>query len=408
MQLKRIGISVFLFFLLASPFPKNLICFEQEEMPPIKKKDVSTIEQDLFKLVNRARQKHDLAPVLFSPPLSVLARKHSQDMAGREGTEISHLSTSGEAYSERLVEEGFFFKKSGENVAVSETFVPEFIHKGFMDSPDHKANILDPDFDEVGIGVFLKEDEGYYVTQDFTRSLKPKGKEAARAEVEEHINSMRHEYSLPPILFSKEASGYAQQCSLKKAKDRPIPPFPSHFGETHLIYIKSPSFEYLYSKQKVKLLDGIYQTAGLGIYFSRHEENPGGTYFITLILFPENKYKSRSKKDLKELVFRTINNTRESKGLLPFTEDKRLATNAKKALRMIYAQKNTSSITIPKFRSATVISYVSEDLTLLPKGLKSQLEENFVYYKRIGIDILFGKDSKYPRGAFWVAVLIME
>ncbi len=293
-------------------------------------------------------------------------------------------------------------------MAFSETFLADAIHEELMGSPDHKANILDPEFDEVGIGVFFKEDKGYYVTQDFIRSLIPKRKEQAGAEVQEHINSMRREYSLPPILFSKEANDFAQQCSLNKTKDRPAPPVPFHFGETHVIFIMSPSFEYLYSRQRDKLLDRNYQTAGLGIDFSRHEENPGGTYFITLLLFPENKYKSRSKKDLRELVLQTINNVRESKGLLLFTKDKRLATNAKKALRMIYAQKNTSSVTLPKFVGAAVITYVSEDPTLLPKGLKSQLEENFVYYKRIGIDILFGKDSKYPRGAFWVAVLIME
>ncbi|NIN93236.1 hypothetical protein GTO36_09735, partial [bacterium] len=206
-------------------------------------------------LVNRERQEHDLAPVIFSPPLSVLARKHSQDMASRGGKEINHFSTTGEAYSERLVEEGFFFKKNGENVAFSETFMPEFIHKELIESPPHKANILDPDFDEVGIGVVFIEDKGYYVTQDFIRSLKPKGREEAEAEVKEHINNMRREYSLPPIYFSKEANGYARQCTLNKVKDKPLPPFPSHFGETHLIYIESPSFEYLYSRQKDKLLD---------------------------------------------------------------------------------------------------------------------------------------------------------
>jgi len=402
------GISVFLFFLLASPCPKNLICFEQEKKPSIQKKDVPTIEQDLYKLVNREREKHDLAPVILSTPLSVLGRKHSQDMAGRGRKEISHFSTSGEAYSERLVEEGFYFKKNGENVAFSETFMSEFIHQGFMDSPGHRANILDPDFDEVGIGVVFKEDNGYYVTQDFIRSLKPKERDEARAEVEEHINSMRSEYSLPPILFSKEADGYAQQCSLNKAKDRSPPPIPSHFGETHLFYARSPSFEHLYSKYKDKLLDKNYETAGLGIDFSRHEENPGGAYFITLLLFPENRYKSSSNKELKEIVLRTINNTRENKGLIPLSADKRLATGAKKALRMIYAQKNTRSIAIPNMGTATVISYVTEDPTRLPGGLKSQLENNFIYYNRIGIGILFGKDSKYPRGAFWVVILIRE
>ena len=198
-QLKRIAIPVFLFLFLAPPCAKNLICFEQEKKPSIQKKDVSTIEQDLFKLVNRARQKHDLAPVRFSPLLSFLSRKHSLDMALRG--DISHFSTSGEAYYERLVEGGFYFKKNGENVAFSQTFMAEFIHQGFMDSPGHRANILDPDFDELGSGVVFKKDNGYYVTQDFIRSLKPKGREEARAEVEENINRIRQAYSLPPILF---------------------------------------------------------------------------------------------------------------------------------------------------------------------------------------------------------------
>jgi hypothetical protein len=71
-QLKRIGVSVFLLFSLTSPCQKHLICFEQEKKPPIKKKDVSTIEQDLFMLVNRARQTHDLAPVIW-----LIAKKRS-------------------------------------------------------------------------------------------------------------------------------------------------------------------------------------------------------------------------------------------------------------------------------------------------------------------------------------------
>ncbi len=406
MQFKRIAVYAFLFFLLASSCAKSILCFEQEQEPSSQKKDAPTIELDLFNLVNIEREKLGLAPVIFSPPLSFLARKHSQDMALRG--DISHFSTSGEPYSKRLVDGEFYFIKNGENVAFSQTFMPEFIHQSFMDSPGHRANILDPDFDKVGIGVVFKEDNGYYVTQDFIRSLKPKGREEARVEVEEHINSMRRKYSLPPLLFSKEANAYAQQCSLNKIKDRPLPPLPTHFGETHLFYIKSPSFEYLYSKQKDKLLDKNYQTAGLGIDFSRHEENPGGTYFITLLLFPENKYKSRSNNELKEIVFRTINNTRENKGLVSLTEDKMLAASAKKALRLIYAQKNTSSISIPKFGRTTVISYITEDPTLLPQGLKTKIENDFIYYKRIGIGILFGKDVKYPRGAFWVVILLEE
>lgn len=404
--MKRIAISVFLFLLLAPPCAKNLFCLKQEKEPYSQKKDVPTIEQDLFNLVNTERQKLGLAVVRFSPPLSFLARKHSQNMALRG--DISHLSTSGETYSERLVEGGFYFIKNGENVAYSQTFIPEFIHQGFMDSPGHRANVLDPDFDELGIGVVFKEDNGYYVTQDFIRALAPKGRIEAEAEVEENINRIRRVYSLSPISFLAEANRFAQQYSINKAEDRSPPPMPSHFGETLIIFIKAPFFEYLYSKYKDKLLDKNYETAGLGIDFSRNEKSPGGAYFITLLLFPESDYKSRSNKDLKEIVFNTINNTRENKGLASLIKDKRLSANAEEALKIIFKQMNTASINIPRFGRATVISYVTKDPTLLPEGLKVRIENNLIDFTRIGIGILFGKNLKFPRGAFWIVILLEE
>ena len=406
MQLKRIAVFVFLFSLLASPFTKSLTGFEQEKEPLYQKKDIPTIELDLFNLVNAEREKLGLAPVRFSPLLSFLARKHSQDMALRE--DISHLSTSGETYSDRLVEAGFYFIKNGENVAYSETFIPEFIHQGFMDSPGHRANVLDPDFDELGIGVVFIKDKGYYVTQDFVRALAPKGRIEAEAEVEENINKIRRVYSLPPISFLAEANRYAQQCSINKAKGRPFPSIPAHFGETNIIYIRSASFEYVYSKYKDKLLDINYETGGLGIEFSRNKDSPGGAYYITLLLFPENRYKSRSNEDLKEIAFRTINSTRENKGLGSLIEDKKLTARAEKAIKMIYTEMNDESITIPRLGSATIISYITKDPTLLPEGLKAKIENNFIDFTRIGIGILFGKNPKFPRGAFWVAILLEE
>jgi uncharacterized protein YkwD len=405
-QLKRIAVFVFLFSLLASPCTKSLTGFKQEKELLSQKKDIPTIELDLFKLVNAERKKLGLAPVRSSASLSFLARKHSQDMALRG--DISHLSTSGETYSNRLVEGGFYFIKNGENVAFSQTFIAEFIHQGFMDSPGHRKNILDPDFDELGIGVVFIKDKGYYVTQDFVRALAPKGRIEAEAEVEENINKIRGMYSLPPISFLAEANRYAQQCSINKANGRPLPPIPAHFGETHFVYIRSASFEYVYSKYKDKLLNINYKTGGLGIEFSRNEESPGGAYFITLVLFPENRYKSRSNEDLNEMVFRTVNSTRENKGLGSLIEDKKLTARAEKAIKMIYTEMNDESIIIPRLGSTTIISYITIDPTVLPGGLKAKIESNFIDFTRIGIGVLFGKNPKFPRGAFWVAILLEE
>jgi len=69
---------------------------------------------------------------------------------------------------------------------------------------------------------------------------------------------------------------------------------------------------------------------------------------------------------------------------------------------------NTESIGIPKFGGSKIISYVTKDPTLFPEGLKTKIENNFIDFTRIGIGILFGKNLKFPRGAFWVVILLEE
>jgi hypothetical protein len=69
---------------------------------------------------------------------------------------------------------------------------------------------------------------------------------------------------------------------------------------------------------------------------------------------------------------------------------------------------NTESISIPRFGRATVISYVTKNPTLLPGGLKTKIENNFIDFTRIGIGILFGNNLKFPRGSFWVVILLKE
>lgn len=69
---------------------------------------------------------------------------------------------------------------------------------------------------------------------------------------------------------------------------------------------------------------------------------------------------------------------------------------------------NTTPIGLPKFGRATVISYVTKNPTLLPEGLKVKIENNFIDFTRIGIALLFGKNLKFPRSAFWVAILLDE
>lgn len=123
----------------------------QDQESFLQRPDVSSIEKGLLEHVNQERMKRNLVPLVSVADLSSLALRHSQDMASHG--KIGHVSTTGQSYLGRLAEADFYFIKIGENVAVSETFRDDIIHQKLMASPEHKENILDPDFDRIGIGI---------------------------------------------------------------------------------------------------------------------------------------------------------------------------------------------------------------------------------------------------------------
>ena len=106
-------------------------------------------EQEILRLLNHERESRGLPALIFSEPLRQAARKHSERMAAAH--EIGH-QLPGEADPERRVgREIHSFDVSGENVAVAANAARA--HSALMHSPPHRANILDPEYNSVGIGV---------------------------------------------------------------------------------------------------------------------------------------------------------------------------------------------------------------------------------------------------------------
>jgi len=401
--LRRFVLLSILISALASPIRPNHLC--QEKTVPFTKPAVAEIEVDLYELIKKEREKLNLLPLVFSSELRSLAREHSQDMASHDS--LSHASSSGQSYTERLVQKRLFFMENGENVAFSETYTTEFIHHSFMESPEHRNNILHPNYDWVGVGVVFRKDKGYYITQDFMQSLKPRNSQEAKEEFQKSVALLRQENALPPLSYSEEADEYAQKHSTLKAQGKPLPPLPSYFGETHSFYITSPSLkEAPLIIIKGKILDKTYESAGLGISFCRTEKHPGGTYFITLLLFPERKYKHLNDKEINEIIFQTINEMREKRGLAPFILDKRLAIHAQRTAKKTSIHKTRSPALLPMLPATTFFSYITEDPNLIPEEVKEKIETNYLLYKKIGIGIHFGQHEKIHRGAFAVFIIL--
>jgi uncharacterized protein YkwD len=97
--------------------------------------------------------------------LDMIARDHSQEMASRET--IYH--------NPNVAEQIGSYSYAGENVGMGPDC--ETIHAAFMASTGHRENILDSDFQQIGIGVALGSDDTVYVTEVF---MAPRDGEAPR------------------------------------------------------------------------------------------------------------------------------------------------------------------------------------------------------------------------------------
>ena len=92
-----------------------------------------------------------------------VARRHSVDMFARGY--FAHDTPEGRDPFERMREANVRFLTAGENLALAPTV--QVAHRGLMNSPGHRANILHSQFGRVGIGIMDGGIRGLMITQDF-------------------------------------------------------------------------------------------------------------------------------------------------------------------------------------------------------------------------------------------------
>ncbi len=121
------------------------------------------LETQMLGLVNQERVKRGLSPLKADPELTEVARAHSKDMFARGY--FAHITPEGESPFDRMNQAHVQYSTAGENLALAHSL--SIAHNGLMNSPGHRANILNPAFGRVGIGIL---DGGFYglmVSQEF-------------------------------------------------------------------------------------------------------------------------------------------------------------------------------------------------------------------------------------------------
>ena len=136
---------------------------------------VPSTSQEMLALINQARSvgrkcgdtHYPSAPPLkWNALLEKSARAHAQDMADKNY--FKHESLDGRDFSDRIRNTGYRYRAAAENISAGIANAQDAI-KGWLKSPGHCKNIMNPDYAEVGMGPGQnsKSHYGVYWVQNF-------------------------------------------------------------------------------------------------------------------------------------------------------------------------------------------------------------------------------------------------
>ncbi|WMJ23376.1 CAP domain-containing protein [Paludicola sp. MB14-C6] len=131
---------------------------------PITSSDFSQFQTRVLDLVNQERAKAGLNPLTLNAKLSSVATKKSQDMA--DLNYFDHTSPTYGSPFDMMKQFGVSYQTAGENIAKGQTS-PEQVMDGWMNSPGHRANILNASFTQLGVGVVKNANGQLIWTQMF-------------------------------------------------------------------------------------------------------------------------------------------------------------------------------------------------------------------------------------------------
>jgi uncharacterized protein YkwD len=154
----------------ASDVPDNEYCMEFAA----RHANGADLEQQILDIVNQRRSEGancgsegnfaPAGPLTMNPALRCAARKHSKQMV--EEDFFDHTTPWGESPGDRIGGAGYNGFTWGENIAAGNSTAAATMDQ-WMNSDGHCANIMNPDFEDIGVGYYPGGGYGHYWTQNF-------------------------------------------------------------------------------------------------------------------------------------------------------------------------------------------------------------------------------------------------
>lgn len=235
-------------------------------------------EQQLVDELNRSRVQAGLPPLKVDDRLVQAAREHSQKMV--DSRTLSHVLPGEAPVAQRIAATGLRFNRSGENVGYNTDFGG--LHSGWMHSPPHRKNILDPNYTLVGIGVVRGADGVHWATQDFAHGTVQLSSNDAAARVAQRVKALRR---TPPLTRVDNPELQSLACSMARAgkvDPRQVLSLP---GVRYAITYNNSQPEQLPASVRNAVSQVAVTRFAVGACEAKDAGNPGGTYYVVLAFY---------------------------------------------------------------------------------------------------------------------------
>ena len=225
--------------------------------------------EQLFALANQTRVRAGAPPLVWDPALAAAARKHCERMVA-EGP-ISHRYGGEPDLSERASMGGAHFSLIEENIAVG-SYAAE-IHEGWMNSPGHRRNLLNPDVDRVGIAV-ISRGGSMYAVADYAKGVAV----LSRAQIEAKVSGLIH---MSGLAIRPDPRDARAACQL----DRGLPSTLNERQPGFIMRWQSADLGQLPQALVNRLGSREYRTAAVGACTPQGDQTAFTQYRIAVLLY---------------------------------------------------------------------------------------------------------------------------
>jgi uncharacterized protein YkwD len=240
----------------------------------------SETERQLLDLVNQARTQAGAPPLTLDAGLSRAARAHAQAMF--EARQLSHQFDGEPSLPQRLAAATRTqLDQEGENVALD--FDAAATQQHLMLSPPHRANLLNPAYNVVGLGV-VRSGDRLYIVQDFGHALPSHSAAEVKERIAAAVVRTRRQANQPDLARRDLPAADDAACSMAQADKLGTSPV-HQLAQRYTVLTYTSLHPEALPENATHVLSGHnLRSFSVGACYAHTETYPTGVYWVVLSL----------------------------------------------------------------------------------------------------------------------------